>query len=1398
MDEKVKVVEEPIVIQTVAKSMDTEIKEEIQEVSVQTVSTANIEVEDENIIDIEMSEAFPFMTNGALNEAMDDKDVLLDGGLAIDKNAEFVALQDLLEISADSGTVSHSLLHGRNLSNQHEISAITGLRKELNDLGVADRVYSNESGLGEFRRWSDGNPGGEDRSGYFVTISDNGYDIEICGEAHDVYGISVSSSGFVGNQNSEYQKGKDIVNNYANSTAYSIVGIVGAMRVHTDGTARKGDYVVPASDGMATLSKNSYGYKVLSTSSILGYEYVTIAITPQSDALSRLQESVAGGDLRDLFIKIEDVEIKVNASDKDIQDIIGELEDMTVKVTTADEVAKTAIKNADEAISIATNAATEARDVAQEAKDAADGAIHDVRTAVADTVNLKNDLQPIIDWGADDDYGAANGVHGFITQANSDHKKLVSLMTGDFPDGTSLAAIIQKVDANGAMIQHLTSHVDKYSVGEYSVTHGLTYNEAKSILSQEHIYVPTKEYKEVMDVVDDETGEINEETMSFEFETSDTHYYRYKWIPYNEDKQDSGKWDKEKRIVITSAEYVNEDDIIDEYDNKLEIGDLWYCIRDVDDVPVGVSPLKGGNLYIWTGYMWDWVASNDDNYQSRIIASMKQTDNSIRADIVALDERATSIAADVNGITTSVTDANRNISAIQQNVETITATVQTTENAVASVQQQADETDASLTAITYGRFHVVYHSYLGTAPDVVEDGKKYNNKPVWNDETGIFEFADSDEDEDENGAYYFTSDDETKYCEVVYDVDGVEVGYNIWTIGNKATSMIDSRISEAEASISELVEFKTETTDSLANTTALANENKASITNLTSRNYHKLLRVSEEEVAIYGEYRFANPPEWKSTTRKYEFDIDDRIDDGIYYMADENDQTYCRIVTASDGTVLYEIYGVVIGSIAAVEQKVEDNSSSIGLVVQRVEKVIDENGNLTDDSISSKGSIIIEAINGESTATIEADRVNIAASTVISSIVDNGVVTPAKIIQSINGDTSTTTISADKINLAASSMFSAVVGKEDDIITPASIVAAINGSESSVKIDADHVEIDADSIDLSAHKMFKAVVGEDGAITPASIVAAIDNTDGTSKLSLSADHIDFKSSTMFSAIVDDDGNITPASIVAKINDDTSNVTINADKIDLNGYVTIDNLQDGKTVISGSNITTGTINANRISLYGITVKQKITQNGQTADGGTTFSIDESGNVTINGTVHMGAGSTISWDNVIGSGDNDPVMLAQNANTTANAANQLAGNANITANIASGSASSAVDMAQSIARGEYKENESGKNTFISERKIFSPQIYANEFNAISTASDGGGSFNLYGTFGETMHHMLRILYSRGDSPNVSFGSPAGAYGYWTFPVSYFQGYKYFTGTVDFSMATVIGLSAVAVFG
>ena len=92
-------------------------------------------------------------------------------------------------------------------------------------------------------------------------------------------------------------------------------------------------------------------------------------------------------------------------------------------------------------------------------------------------------------------------------------------------------------------------------------------------------------------------------------------------------------------------------------------------------------------------------------------------------------------------------------------------------------------------------------------------------------------------------------------------------------------------------------------------------------------------------------------------------------------------------------------------------------------------------------------------------------------------------------------------------------------------------------------------------------------------------------------------------------------------IISAINQTSEKVTIAASKVDLSGYVSISNLKTaGKTVIDGSNITTGTVSADRIDAKSLFAKQLDATNlhvtGKSRiDGGLVTSGINAGNITV---------------------------------------------------------------------------------------------------------------------------------------------------------------------------------------
>jgi len=81
---------------------------------------------------------------------------------------------------------------------------------------------------------------------------------------------------------------------------------------------------------------------------------------------------------------------------------------------------------------------------------------------------------------------------------------------------------------------------------------------------------------------------------------------------------------------------------------------------------------------------------------------------------------------------------------------------------------------------------------------------------------------------------------------------------------------------------------------------------------------------------------------------------------------------------------------------------------------------------------------------------------------------------------------------------------------------------------------------------------------------------------------------EYASVSQIAEVVDEHGKVTAAAIVAQINEGKSSILLEADAIDLKGYVTITGLEGGSTTIDGACIKTGTINADRIDATNLKV------------------------------------------------------------------------------------------------------------------------------------------------------------------------------------------------------------------
>lgn len=194
-------------------------------------------------------------------------------------------------------------------------------------------------------------------------------------------------------------------------------------------------------------------------------------------------------------------------------------------------------------------------------------------------------------------------------------------------------------------------------------------------------------------------------------------------------------------------------------------------------------------------------------------------------------------------------------------------------------------------------------------------------------------------------------------------------------------------------------------------------------------------------------------------------------------------------------------------------------------------------------------------------------------------------------------------------------------------------------------------------------------------------------------------------------------------------------------------------RDGKSML-----TTGTdkFSAEYLDLYGLTIHNKTT-------GGVSFQVNEQGEVTINGSVTMGAGSSIDW-NAVG---HDP--LVNIANQNAAAAGTAASNAQSTAN----TAINRLNNLNIPTLPSYIQQ-----TKITATTIESPVIAGGEFHGNSfTVYPPQGSYtgttgiNIYTIFNGNYYTALSVQGGTGDAPSVTFSGVGAAY--FNMPVYFNQG-------------------------
>ena len=530
-------------------------------------------------------------------------------------------------------------------------------------------IYSDKKGIADYYEWADAS---YDEVGYFVSWVPNTSTIKICDGA-DILGVSVDSAGFVGNQSDEPRTNK-----------YGLIMTSGLAEVRCELDVEVGDHIVSNAYGYAKKTTCNYGYKVLAKEQKDGVDYVVILLGVQADAIHNLGENLDEAkealDVHDKNI-VSAINVanqayqkatETEVSNREVVDKVDGALDMVDKMNTSvtdmgTQVEQIGVTSA-QAKAIAESAATSAESARIEAAKSADNALKELK-------DLTETLEPITTWT---DPVTGNAGAEYLTEyINNGLATKTEIATVE----TNLEYSMAATTRNAQSIQSLVTNIDKYSVGEYSPAHGLTLEQAQSILEIGIIYAPTshenlkegtRSHKETYTYIN------NDETLSYEREFIPGYLYRWDYIPNSDVGVGWVTVGGSPSVYFTATEPVASASY-----------KYWYTDGDeVLDISGQSDTYEPYTLYMWDDTYWLAVATLKGNINSRIISQVRQTADGVAAEVVNARGDAATL-----GIRLTDTEAEiQTVAAWKKDVESDVANI-------AAIEQKADSAGASIAQV---------------------------------------------------------------------------------------------------------------------------------------------------------------------------------------------------------------------------------------------------------------------------------------------------------------------------------------------------------------------------------------------------------------------------------------------------------------------------------------------------------------------------------------------------------------------------------------------------------------------------------------------------------------------------------------------------------------------------
>ncbi len=361
---------------------------------------------------------------------------------------------------------THDNLPDRNEPNQHTTAAITGLDAQLAKIEMPRVLESNKHGIANYYQW-DVLP--EDGTGYFVSLVPESANIKIC-DGTNIFGVTVDEAGFIGNQDQITDRGNN----------YGLVATSGLVDVRCMSDINVGDYVVANNSGLAVKTDSDCGYKVISTVTKDGTAYVSIVLGVQACTTNLLG-------------------LRVNTLEQG-------LENAEFNILAAMAVANEAALKA--GISDITSSETQEKidsvlDNTNNMLDSIDQSMQEIEAIKQATEQVVQEAEAIANSAVD--------------KANSALAKAEAVEQ-------ETQYVLSQTEETAESYERLIGSVDKYCIGEFSQSYGLSVEQARSILKPGMIYIP---------IVDIDTHKeayvVTVEGNEYSFETKFTEGVYYKW-----------------------------------------------------------------------------------------------------------------------------------------------------------------------------------------------------------------------------------------------------------------------------------------------------------------------------------------------------------------------------------------------------------------------------------------------------------------------------------------------------------------------------------------------------------------------------------------------------------------------------------------------------------------------------------------------------------------------------------------------------------------------------------------------------------------------------------------------------------------------------------------------------